>query len=135
MRHKFRQPFLDSPWPKTMPCLFKSRLQKHICEWDFRSLWGIRLYMSWILLTWIESRYRDNLNIVRFFKNRTNCRLGQMHYVCLQVTILLNGKCYCLFTKPLNFFLAIPEKRHHQNLSWKSYSRGKPPLHIGRNCI
>ena len=48
LRQEFRQPFLDSPWPKILPWIFKSRLQKLICEWDFRSLWKLWPRDLWI---------------------------------------------------------------------------------------
>ena len=38
LRPELRQPFLDSPWPKIRPCMVKIRLQKVLCEVDFRSL-------------------------------------------------------------------------------------------------
>ena len=38
LRQEFRQHISDSPWPKTMPSLVKSRLQNLICELDFRAL-------------------------------------------------------------------------------------------------
>ena len=39
LRKKFRQPFLDLPWTKTMPLMIKIRLQTLLCELDFKSLW------------------------------------------------------------------------------------------------
>ena len=43
LRLEFRQPFLDFPWPKIMPWIVKSRLQKPLCEREFRSLWITQL--------------------------------------------------------------------------------------------
>ena len=44
LRQKFRQPFLYYLWPKIMPRMVKIRLQKSLCEVDFRSLWSILVH-------------------------------------------------------------------------------------------
>ena len=46
LRQELRQCFLDSPWPKIMPYMVEIRLQKCLCEVDFRSLWVVHYLLE-----------------------------------------------------------------------------------------
>ena len=120
LRQELRQSFLDPPWPKIMPCLVKIRLQKCLCESDFKSLCTIyyknaclcvflKLWMISIHCLGLKNEFCSmqkphlvNINMILWPKLAKkaigNWNFGKILYIFFQISIIL---AYPLTTCPL----------------------------------